>query len=190
MKPLKTEDLTFDENPINLPQGLEFSKGESNKQLIRAAWAEAGIKPAYPLDTREAFAMLRIIGYEANRARMDYCLARQYMPPPPKEGYGFAWREQDLVNFADALESLRAFVPLHPCHVHKLSKNELTKATVEAARRKAAHEAFMSMTFNELVGLMVNCEDLPTRELMGNALMFKTGAVHVKGKQKVPKHQP
>ena len=186
----RTVNTVLDESPVNLPEGLTFQRGETNKTLLRVAWREAGVSPEYPLDTRGVFVLLRIIGYAAGRDRLDYCLQRGYLPSPKKERGQFAWREADVVNFADALESLKAWIPLHPVHVHKLAPHELARAHQEAAARKSAVDAFRAMPPNEVINLLVACDNGETRELLGLVLKEQTGLLHVRGNEHVPEHDP
>lgn len=186
----RTVNTVLDNTPINLPRGTTFQRNETNKSLLHAAWREAGANPEYPMDTRAVFALLRIMGFDANRQRLDYCIAREYLVPPQKERGQFAWRERDIVCFADCLEQLRAWVPLHQSHVHKLSADELAKAHQAAAAKSAAVTAFREMPVNEIINLLVHCEQTETRELLAMVLKEHIGLLHVRGNEQVPTHDP
>lgn len=178
-------DVVYDESPIELPTDLPFYANDTNKTLIRAAFKAAGITPRWPLSTREVHTVLRIIGYDANRQRQDYCLARGYLKSPPKERKAFVWNEADVVAFADALESIRAWLPMHPCHAHKYSDSELAQARIEAARKQAALQAFAEMHPNELVNMLVATEEKDTRELIAYVLKSQLGVIHLRGNEQV-----
>lgn len=185
-----TQVATYDERPLTMPEGLDFSPKETNRRLLYAAWKTAGAKPRYPLDTRTVFAVLKLMGYEATRERLDYCLQREYMPKPDKDRGAFIWREADVINFADALESLRAWLPMHPCHKHKLTPDEFAKALGQAAAAGSAVKAFVEMPFHELLDLLAKCNVPQTRELMVAAIKVRTGLIHLKGAEQVPALDP
>jgi len=180
----------IDTNPIEMPTGLEFIKGQTNKTLLRAAWKTAGLNPAYPVDTRAAFALLKIMGYRADSPRLDYHLSRCYIEAPRKVRGEFRWTETDIIRFADSLESTKNWLPMHPCHSHKLSGDLLTRHIAAAASLGATVQAFERMPEGELLSLLVSCSDQDTRELIASVLKKKSGMIHLKGSDQVPDHDP
>jgi len=185
---INTTELIQDSSPVEMPTGLEFRRNDTNRVLLREAQRAAGICLEWPVDTRTVFAVLGIMGYRADRSALDHCLGRNYFPRPSKHGGEFQWREADLIAFADALESLRRWQSMHPCHRHKLSPDELARHAVEAAQKQAALQAFAAMHPNELVNLLVECEQQDTRHLIAAALKDRLGMLNLKGTQPVPEH--
>lgn len=183
--------LTYDERPLaSMPEGLDFSRGETNRILLRAAWKVAGLLPTYPIDTRGVLALLKICGFDANRQKLDYCLKRRYFSAPKKRGNDYQWNESNIIDFADTLEGMRKWLPNHPVHRHKLNSDERSTHEVESGKMSAALEAFSNLSIAELISRMVEAQRERTRELLGAALSARIGVVHLKGNEKVPDHAP
>lgn len=119
-------NIINDPSPVQMPTNLPFAKEKMNKELLRAAWAAGGIQPQYPVDTRTAFALLRIMGYGPDlRPKLTYHLQKGYFKKPQLIRGNFFWYEKDIIAFADSLHGTRNFLPMHPCHVHRLNPDEL-----------------------------------------------------------------
>ncbi len=173
--------IKYDETPIQMPQGQAFVKNITNRKLLQAAWKAAGLAPRYPLDTRSVFALLKLMGYAVSRAVFEYHVSREYFALPSKVRGCFVWTEREIVSFADSMESTRNWLPMHPCHAHKLNADEIAKATKEAAARSAAINAFDAMPTDEVIGLLATCETASTRELLAIALRKKLGLLNIRG---------
>ncbi len=170
------------ERPLpSLPTGLPFVRGETSRKLIRAGLRAAGIRLRWPVDTPTAFSLLKLIGYSADRPCLSHCLKRQYLPFPKKSGGNFEWTEQDCINLADALESLRRWVPMHPAHVHKYNPRELADAREKAQERIARLRELCGWTVGELAEALVKSDNPETREAIVMALQIRTGAIDCKG---------
>jgi hypothetical protein len=185
-------ETQVDPSPINLPTGLPFVKGESNRSVLRAIGKAAGIKLDWPCNTQAALILADLAGYAADRSALDYCLLRGYCPKPRKDSkqYQYVWNESDVVAFLDALESLRRFKPLHPCHVHKLTPSELAAHHVEHAKLASAASAFNAMSENELVNLLAASEDAEQRKMLAAALKKKLGILDVRGNESATAYEP
>ena len=181
--------VTYDESPIDMPTSLPFIEGQTNKNMLAAAWKAAGLRPQYPCSTVHALSLVKLMGYSADNAAIGYCIQR-YMDAPKKQGGQFQWEESDVIAFADCLERLRRWVPLHPSHVHKLTPDEYASAHVEAAKKKAALEAFTQMHPNELINLLVACEEKETREMLAFALKLGSGLIHIRGDEQTSSQTP
>lgn len=189
-RPIEALPVTLDPSPVSMPTGLEFRRNDTNRRLLRSAWKAVGLNPRYPLSTDEALSMLKLMGYEVNRRRFSHHMKYGYVQPPPKQGKDFRWDEQHIVAFADSLESTRNWIPMHPCHVHKLTDEERIAHQVEAAKRHAAIVAFAQMHPIELIGQMTKCDNAELRELMACALKMQSGLTHVRGMEQPTDHIP
>lgn len=179
-----------DPNPVQMPTSLPFVKGQTNKTLLRAAWRAAGLEPSYPVeDTREVFALLRAMGYQIDRRKMDYHHSR-YVERPHRVKGNFHWTEADIVRLADSLESVKSWLPLHPCHRHKLTGDLLAKHQIAAASLGAACRAFSEMEEGELITLMAGCNSEDTRILIASVLKRKLGILNERGSDEVPATDP
>jgi len=182
--------IKTDEAPVEMPQGQAFIKNITNRKLLAAAWKAAGLAPRYPLDTRSVFALLKIMGYGVSRAIFEYHVAREYFTLPQKQCGQFVWTEAGIVSFADSMESTRNWLPMHPCHAHKLNADEIAKATKEAAARSAAINAFDAMPTDESIRLLETCGNADTRELLAIALRKKLGLLDVRGNEETTAPNP
>lgn len=179
-----------DPSAIELPTGLPFVKGESNRVMLRAIAKAAGTNIDFPCNTQTALILADLAGYAADRPCMDYCLLRGYMPKPRKDRNQYIWTESDVVAFLDALESLRRWKPLHPCHVHKLSPDELAAHHLEFAKLKSVASAFNAMNEVEIINLLVASEDPEQRKMLAAALKKKLGVLDLRGNESVPSYAP
>ncbi len=134
--------------------------------------------------------MADLAGYAVDRPVLDYCLLRGYCPKPRKDRNQYVWNEGDVVAFLDALESLRRFKPLHPCHVHKLAPDELAAHHLEFAKLQSVASAFERMNEIEIINLMVGSEDAEQRKMLACTLKKKLGVLDVRGNESVPSHSP
>jgi hypothetical protein len=97
------------------------------------------------------------------------------------------WEERDIVNFADALESMRRWQPAAPAHAFKMNPDELAAGKAEAASLEAAFRGFLNMEPMELLDLMAKCSREDVRELMATAFKLQAGGyLHLKGAEEVP----
>lgn len=184
-------ETKHDPSPINLPVGLPFVKGESNRVMLRAIAKAAGVsKIDFPCNTQTALILADLAGYAADRPALDYCLLRGYCPKPRKDRNQYVWNESDVVAFLDALESLRRFKPLHPCHVHKLTPSELADHHVEFAKLASAASAFNRMNEVELISLLVASEDVEQRKMLAAALKKKLGILDLRGNEDATAYEP
>lgn len=83
-------ETVYDDSPATMPE-IPFSKGESNRELLHAAWRLAGIRPIYPADTRTVFALLKVMQYRIDRNLLQYVFRRGYANPPAKRSGELVW---------------------------------------------------------------------------------------------------
>lgn len=185
-----------DETPVQLPTGLPFVKGETNRRLIRAALKAAGVEPHYPITTPETLSLVGVIGYRADTAVLSNGVRGGCFRRPQRAGAGgkaggraFLWTEADIVNFADYLESLRRWLPLHEAHKHKMNPKEIAEGVKEIAAKKATFEALAQMHPAELINLLVGEGDQQKRAELAFALKTKLGLIHLRGNESVSQHE-
>lgn len=178
--------IKTDNSPVNMPVGLAFIPKQTNRKLLAAAWKAAGLAPRYPMVTKDVFSLLTICEYDATRKTLDYHLMKRYFDAPDKQNIDgrsqFAWKETDVIAFADSLESTRNWiVGGSQIHVHKFTPDQLAKASRLIKSRNVAFQAFEKMTVMDLFHLLTVNDKKETRELLVISLKRKLGLLHVKG---------
>lgn len=66
-----------------------------------------GKRLTYPLDTNEAWYVLRALGYKADRKSFDYCVRHARLETPAKEGNRLLWTVDSVIDFGMQLERMR-----------------------------------------------------------------------------------
>lgn len=80
------------------------------KRLEDRLLKEFGKRLSYPLETEEAWYMVRALGYRAERKNLDYCLRHEHMAAPKRDGKRFLWTRENVIEYAMQLERLRYWV--------------------------------------------------------------------------------
>lgn len=182
---MSTMQTPVTNDPSNLlaqmPKGLPFRPKDTNYRLLDSAWRVAGLKPSYPVNTRNMILLARIAGYAVRAHHLDYHLAKGYIKPPKKTRRGdYIWDRDAIVRALDSFESARLWFP-GPIHEHKFSPEETVKFSLLAAGVTNAAQALERKSLNELLDLLTNCSNPTRREILVGIIKRKTGVADLKG---------
>lgn len=177
----------FDPTPLDeMPTGLPFHAGETNRRLLRAAWRVAALTPHYPIDSRSAIALLRLMGYDACPETLAHHVHRGYAELPPSD----AWTEAQIIDLADAFESTRSWDPSSDIHRHKWTDAERKRfgdlretidAFIDSCRDRSLHDLLQMMAF---------AQGRRVRQVLHSLITARLGSIHVRGTDDVPEHDP
>ena len=178
----QTARVKVDRRPLpEMPSADPYIRGETAKALIRGAERVAGVKLSWPADTQTVLSLIKLCGYKCDRAWLSYCLRKQYLPFPPKDGGQMLWRLDDVVRLLDVAESMRRWLPLHPSHRGKLLPHELAAAEAAAKERVETLRELAGWSIADLVDGLMRSPDAELRELIGMTLQSMSGATDVRG---------
>jgi hypothetical protein len=178
--PFEINDLSVDDEDVEagayFPEArdwLEIGRRRVRHQIDRVAkrLKTHGKTLTFPLETSEAWYVIRALGYRADRKSFDYCVRHGHLKPPAKEGNRLLWTFENVVDFAMQLERMRYWTVGR--HQHKKTVWELQvesdlRVFFELAGAEGIDRDIMQFGADNLLDWMMYCEHMETRAYLGD----------------------
>lgn len=149
---------------------------ELNRSRLRIAATHRGIDVAtnWHVDTEGAALLLFSLEYNAAPARLlDLFNSGLFTPPEIHDGDDFAWNEAMILDLAEALESMREWLPFSRLHAAKRTPQE----TAEERERHRGHiervGKLLALPLGDLLMLLAKTPKLDERATLCAALAEK-----------------
>ncbi|UUO06937.1 hypothetical protein M4951_01175 [Blastopirellula sp. J2-11] len=158
-------------------EGLAFDPASTPEIYLRFAEKKCGLPTGKAYTTPEALLLVELCGYDCDRPKLTYQLKKKFFKSPEKDetGKAYFWKRENVLDLIRSLESMRAWLPIHGFHCHKMRSDELQKGQDSIANQAAFVAELATRPSRELLSMLVTTLQEGNRKLIALVLHDRLG---------------